>query len=336
MRSNNWLNLSKQQQINIFNQAGVQTGLPAFAIEKDAWVTLVLRMLFSSELSSHIVFKGGTSLSKVYRLIERFSEDIDLSINREYLGFGEDLTKGKIRKLRRASHSFSLNTLPDILEKQFDQYGIDGSLYDISVPNKKISDQDPEVVHINYESVFEEETYLANRVSVEIGARSLNEPFEEKNINAIIDEQYPEADFTDNPFPVKTILPEKTFLEKMILLHEEFCKPPEKIKYKRMSRHLYDIEQIASTEYGERAMRDEGLFRNICNHRKLFTPVKVVEYDKLNLAELDFIPPDDFIKQYRDDYTEMQNSMIYGDSLPFNVLINKLQKVKVNHLNTRK
>jgi hypothetical protein len=328
MRANNWLNLSKQQQINIFNQAGAQTGLPAFAIEKDAWVTLVLRMLFSSELSSHIVFKGGTSLSKVYGLIERFSEDIDLSINREYLGFGEDLTKGKIRKLRRASHSFSLNTLPDILEKQFDQYGIDGGLYDISVPNKKISDQDPEVVHINYESVFEEETYLENRVLIEIGARALNEPFEEKEIQAIIDEQFSESEFSDNPFLVKTIVPEKTFLEKMILLHEEFCKPTEKIKYNRMSRHLYDIDQIANTKYGKHAMKDGQLFRNICNHRAVFTPVKVVEYDKLNLNDLEFIPPDDFIKQYRDDYSEMQNSMIYGDTLPFDELIKKLQKLK--------
>jgi hypothetical protein len=328
MRANNWLNLSKQQQINIFNQAGAQTGLPAFAIEKDAWVTLVLRMLFSSELSSHIVFKGGTSLSKVYGLIERFSEDIDLSINREYLGFGEDLTKGKIRKLRRASHSFSLNTLPDILEKQFDQYGIDGGLYDISVPNKKISDQDPEVVHINYESVFEEETYLENRVLIEIGARALNEPFEEKEIQAIIDEQFSESEFSDNPFLVKTIVPEKTFLEKMILLHEEFCKPTEKIKYNRMSRHLYDIEQIAGTEYGKRAMKDDQLFRDICNHRAVFTPVKVVEYDKLNLNDLEFIPPDDFIKQYWDDYSEMQSSMIYGDTLPFDELIKKLQKLK--------
>jgi len=324
---NNWLTLSKQQQINIFNQAGALTGLPADAIEKDAWVTLVLRMLFSSELFAHIVFKGGTSLSKVYGLIERFSEDIDLSIDREYLGFGNDLTKGKIRKLRRASHSFSLNTLPDILKRQFDQYGINESLYDISVPNVKISDQDPELVHIDYESVFEEETYLESRVLVEIGARALNEPFEEKEITAIIDEQFPEANFSDKSFPVKTILPEKTFLEKMILLHEEFCKPPEKIKYKRMSRHLYDIDQIAGTEYGKRAIKDEMLFRNICNHRAQFTPVKVVDYDKLNISDLDIIPPEDFIKQYQDDYAEMRNSMIYGESLPFSELVDKLQKL---------
>jgi len=113
----------------------------------------------------------------------------------------------------------------------------------------------------------------------------------------------------------------------MILLHEEFCKPPEKIKYKRMSRHLYDIDQIAGTEYGKRAIKDEMLFRNICNHRAQFTPVKVVDYDKLNISDLDIIPSEDFIKQYQDDYAEMRNSMIYGDSLPFNELVDKLQKL---------
>ena len=184
-----------------------------------------------------------------------------------------------------------------------------------------LSDQDPEEVFVNYKSLYEEEKYLADNVKVELGARALNEPFEEKNINAIIDEQYPEADFTYKPFPVKTILPEKTFLEKMILLHEEFCKSIEKNRYKRMSRHLYDIHQIANTEYGKRAMRDNVLFRNICKHKALFTPVKGIECDKLNIAELDFIPPDDFIKQYRADYTDMQNSMIYSDSLPFDELV---------------
>ena len=83
---NNWLTLTKEQQLNIFANAGVETGLPPFAIEKDAWVTLVLRMLFNSELNDNIVFKGGTSLSKVYGLINRFSEDLDFtSVNPDFV-----------------------------------------------------------------------------------------------------------------------------------------------------------------------------------------------------------------------------------------------------------
>ena len=144
----NWLSLNKEEQITLFTKAGAETGLPPFAIEKDAWVTFVLRMLFSSALSEHIVFKGGTALSKVYNLIERFSEDVDLAISREYFGFDGELTKGMIRKLRRASHTFTLHQLPELLTEQFNNYGIRPELYDISVPNTRISDQDPEILFI--------------------------------------------------------------------------------------------------------------------------------------------------------------------------------------------
>jgi len=128
----NWLILAQDQQRNIFNQASDATGLPSYSIEKDAWVTLVLRMLFTSVLSDQIVFKGGTSLSKGYNLIERFSEDIDLAINREFFGFDGDLTKGEIRKLRRRSHAFTLNEVPEILKTQFEKNSINPDLYEIT------------------------------------------------------------------------------------------------------------------------------------------------------------------------------------------------------------
>ena len=191
----NWLSLTRDQQLNIFSQASDATGLPSYSIEKDAWVTLVLRMLFASEISDQIVFKGGTSLSKGYNLIDRFSEDIDLAIDREFFGFDGDLTRGEIRKLRRRSHDFSLNEVPDILNAQFEKNGINPDLFDIIVPNIKISDQDPEVVHVNYKSVFDEKFYLPSRVLIEIGARSLNEPTEERYIRSIID-----VNFKDVPF----------------------------------------------------------------------------------------------------------------------------------------
>jgi len=125
-----------------------------------------------TKISSQIVFKGGTSLSKAYNLIERFSEDIDFAIDRDFLGFGGDLSKGRIRKLRRKSHEVSVNELPQILQKELSDYGIVEELYEISVPNTKISDQDPETIHINYTSVFDEESYLPSRVLIEPGARS--------------------------------------------------------------------------------------------------------------------------------------------------------------------
>lgn len=160
----NWLNLPEQRQVDLFNQLSALTGIQPQAIEKDAWVTLVLRMIFSSKIEQYLVFKGGTSLSKSYKLIERFSEDIDIAINRNYLGFEGDLTKGEIRKLRRKSHDFVSTEMVDTLANQLDEYGINKKLYEIIVENIKISDQDPETIKVNYKSVLEEIPYLPNRV----------------------------------------------------------------------------------------------------------------------------------------------------------------------------
>jgi predicted nucleotidyltransferase component of viral defense system len=328
LKVSNRLNLTEKQQFDLFSQIASQTGLPAYAIEKDAWVTLILRMLFRSEISSHLVFKGGTSLSKAYNLIERFSEDIDLAIDRNYLGFSGDLTKGQIRKLRRKSHDFSANELPQILQKELSEYGIEKDLYKISVPNIKISDQDPEVIHIVYKSVFKEESYLQSKVLLELGARSLMEPYESKNIRSLIDESYPDAEFHEGEFMTNTVIPEKTFLEKLILLHEEFQKPKDKVKYHRMSRHLYDIEQIIKTDYGKRALKNNELFENICIHREKFTPLKTLNYKNLKIDKLNFLPPAEFMDLYRTDYKEMQTSMIYGNSPDFDLLI---ENIKTNY-----
>ncbi len=323
----NWLSLEKEQQNELFTQAGAETGLPPFAIEKDAWVTLVLRMLFASKLYEHIVFKGGTSLSKVYNLIKRFSEDVDLSIDRSYFGYEGMLSKGQIRKLRRKSHDFSLNVMPKILSSEFDEYGIDSEHYDISVPNTQVSDQDPEIIIVDYDSVFEEESYLPDRVKIEIGARSLNEPFGVNEISSIIDNNFGESSFAEEPFEVKSIIPEKTFLEKMILLHEEFQKPAEKIKSRRMSRHLYDIYTIHNTEFGKSALKDEKLFRAICTHRAVFTPVRGVNYEELQLGDLSILPMGDFLNSYKDDYQEMKENMFYGESPEFEELIETIKTI---------
>jgi len=326
----NWLNLTKKEQIDLFNKIAVVTGLPPFAVEKDAWVTLSLRILFSSELKSHIVFKGGTSLSKCYNLIKRFSEDIDFSINRDFLGFSGELTKGQIRKLRRASHSFILTELPKILLTELKNYGIDKKHFSIEVPNTEISDQDPETLLIIYKSVFDKESYLSPRVQIEIGARALMEPFEEKEINSIIDANMINSDFTEGKFKVNTVIPSKTFIEKLILLHEEFNKPYDKIRSHRMSRHLYDIVQIMETDYFEEAKKDKKLFKDICVHREKFTPIKpigTIDYNKLTFGNVQIIPPKELIDKYRSDYKEMQSNMIYGDSPGFDEVISKMKTI---------
>jgi len=317
----NWLDLTENKQKELFGQLSFKTGILPQAIEKDAWVTLILRMLFTSKLSKYLTFKGGTSLSKVYGLINRFSEDIDISISREFLGFSGDLTKGEIRKLRRKSHDFTLNELTKIIQNQLGKYRVNKEKFDILVENTKISDQDPETIQINYLSVFSEIEYLPKRILVEIGARSSSEPYEIKKINSIIDENYLNLEITENAFEVRVIRPEKTFLEKLILLHEEFTKPKEKIRHFRMSRHFYDIAQIIETEYGKRALKDKKLFENIIKHREKFTPVKTVDYSKLSIQNLNIIPKNEILERYKEDYKQMSESMIYGEKQNFDKII---------------
>ncbi len=317
----NWLSLHKEQQVDLFTQAGAESGLPPFAIEKDAWVTMVLRMLFASELSEQIVFKGDTSLSKVFKLIERLSEDVDIAIDRSYFGYDGVLSKGDIRKLRRASHDFSLNKMPGILHAQLKAYGVEPDLYKVEVPNIKVSDQDPEIILVKYESVFKEKSYLPYRVQIEIGARSLNEPYQISSIGSIIDETFGDFEFVEEPFEVRSIIPEKTFLEKLILLHEEFQKPEEKIRTHRMSRHLYDISSIYNTKYGKSALDNEALFMAICSHRAAFTPVKGVNYATLNLTDLSVLPAGDLTGLFKDDYQAMRENMIYGEHPEFDEIL---------------
>jgi hypothetical protein len=321
---NNWLSLTKEEQIELFTQIGVKTNLPPQAAEKDAWVTLMLRMICTSDLANRIIFKGGTSLSKAFNLIQRFSEDIDLGIDREYLGFDGDLSKGQIRKLRRACHSFVSTDLVELLQKQLDEYGIDTDLFELIVENTQVSDQDPETIKINYQSLFDDVSYLPKRVLIEVSARSLIEPNQEVAIKSMIDEQYPETDFAEQEFIVNATNPQKTFLEKLILLHEEFQKPQDKIRHLRMSRHYYDIGQILNSEYGRDALKNTALFESIIAHRKILTPMKTTDYETLTLQTLNITPPDEFLESYKSDYKEMQSSMIHGASLDFDTLLEKI------------
>ena len=102
-----WHKLPSEQKLSFLNEASAKTGYPNQIIEKDFWVTVVLKAIFETPWAQALVFKGGTSLSKAWNLIERFSEDIDLAIDRQALGFpSSEMTKAQIQKLRKASATF--------------------------------------------------------------------------------------------------------------------------------------------------------------------------------------------------------------------------------------
>lgn len=322
-----FLQIADTEKRIIYQDVSNKMGLPPQAIEKDVWVTLMLRMIFTTDHADHFIFKGGTSLSKAFNLINRFSEDIDLGIDRKYLGFEGDLTPAKVRKLRRACHSYVSGDFKNILENKLIAYGVDPGSYELKVENTQVSDQDPETIQVNFKSLFDEVSYLANNIKIEVSARSLIEPNQKVFIQSWIDPQYPGAAFVGEPFEVITTDPRKTFLEKLILLHEEFQKPTEKIRYYRMSRHFYDLDQLLNSEFGPAAFEDKDLFKSIIAHRRVLTPVKTTNYDSLELKSLNIIPPAEHLENYKADYKEMQLSMIHGKSLEFMDILERINSL---------
>jgi len=321
-----WNTVKPEERHAIFRETGEREGLPASAIEKDWWVTTALRIVFSLPVAEHLVFKGGTSLSKGWNLIERFSEDIDLAIDRRFLGFEEELSKTQVKKLRKASCLFISNDFTNAIAAKIEELEIPDVT--LTVQDFKDSDTDPLVVEMNYKSLTDDSPYLQPRVLIEVGARSLMEPNEERKIQSMVGSQFSDRDFADKPISIPTVLPKRTFLEKAFLLHEEFQKPIKYIRVERLSRHLYDLDKLMNMQHGEDALNDHELYRSIVAHREMFNQIRGVDYANHQPDKIDFIPPKDIIEKLKADYIGMQESMIYGDSKNFEELITSIKVIK--------
>jgi predicted nucleotidyltransferase component of viral defense system len=332
-----FLKLPEQERAEVFRQIRRQIDLSEIAVEKDWWVTVVLRALFALPYAENLSFKGGTSLSKCYSLIERFSEDVDIAINREFFGFaGEIFTIKQISKnLRKATCQFIRNNLQFDLARQMEANGIPKDLFLVKMDITPITTIDPEKVFVEYKSVFNASPYIKNTVILEIGGRSMKEPLQTVEMQSFTDKCFPQATFAEKPFAINAVVPERTFLEKICLLHEEFSKQDENmIRIERMSRHIYDLAKMLDTPIAENALKNRNLFQSIVNHRRIFIAMKGFDYDTLTPATLNIIPPDSVLPMWQQDYETMQRTMIYGNSLPFNELMDKIKQLneRINHL----
>lgn len=322
----NYTDLSFQDRLEIIHQVQARKNLNQQIIEKDWWVTAVLKALFSLPYAGHISFKGGTSLSKCWNLINRMSEDADIAIDREFLGFGGNLSKTQISdKLRRASCSFVREKMQYDLKSQLVADGVREDEFDVKVNITTITTTDPEIIEIAYHSAFQGHAYIRPKVIVEVSGRSMNEPVASVKLCSFIDEVFPDAPFAGKPFDVRAVVPERTFLEKLFLLHEEFSKPVDQIRTERMSRHIYDISQIMDTPIAARALNDASLYNSVIEHRRKFIGLKGFDYSSLRPQSLRIVPPAEVIGLWRKDYEKMQEIMIFGDSLPFDTLIEKIR-----------
>ena len=310
-------------------QAANKTGLPVQAVEKDLWVTVVLQIVFTLPVANHLVFKGGTSLSKVWKVIHRFSEDIDLAIDPSIWGFEGDLTKKQIKRLRKASSLFVRDELCLSLKEAVTEIGMEKWLQVEAGPDGEGDGTYPEprVIHIRYKSLFDEDLpYLHSEVKLEVGARSLLEPTAEAAVTSVLEDTLP-ISTTVKQVMIPTALAEKTFLEKAFLLHELFSSQSPR-EADRKSRHLYDLVQMMCTDIATQAVANDELWNTIHHHRELFTSMSGVDYTPDIRKRIRLLPPDDVIDDWYNDYKDMQSTMIYGEKPTFEELMRKIKELE--------
>jgi predicted nucleotidyltransferase component of viral defense system len=281
-------------------------------------------------MQNFLFFKGGTSLSKGWKLIERFSEDIDIAL--DPIAFGREYKTNPshtyVKTLKKEGCAFTSTVLLDALKAQFNHLGV--PLNDISIAAEAVSDtipdKDPQTLFVKYKSLYPPHGYIADEVKVEFSVRSLKDPYASVTVQSILSEAFPNIAYAETPLEVVAVEPRKTLLEKAFLLHEKFLNiNPDKIKIERLSRHLYDLVKMMDTEAGEQVLKDHKFYATLVEHRKNYIRLSGVEYDTLHYSTLSFTPSDAVIEMFRQDYRAMQAAMIYGASPDFDTMINQLK-----------
>lgn len=303
-----WLQYNEDEKLVILQQTAVTNSIVEQAVEKDWWVSAILMALSKTSWAGFLQFKGGTSLSKAWGLINRFSEDIDIAISRSFSDLPEDTAQQRAAIRRNAFHYLKGTLLAEI-EKILLSAGIYGFEIELITRNSSAMIV---TIEVRYKSILTTVIdYILPVVKIEFSAMSPDEPNSEKGITTLVHSRYPGIDNEINCL-FKTVLPERTFLEKIFLLHEEYQK--ENPRSERMSRHLYDLEKMMDSPYAESALQNPGLYKNIIKHRQKFNNIQGLDYRTHYSDQIQICPPEKLQNVWRNDYENLRESFIYDKS----------------------
>ena len=330
---NFFLKLEDHEQRQYFEQTGTRLRLPPESVEKDFWVCWTLDHLFNLPgWNEHLTFKGGTSLSKGWKLIERFSEDIDIVVDKDSLGFGGEnspesaptisATRKRLKKLKQACQRTVCEELKPELLKVVHAELPEEMPWEVILDE---NDPDEQTILLRYPSLFRSGPgYLLPQVKIELGARSDTEPLKEILINSYLEEEFPDLKTSDQVY-VRAILPERTFWEKAFLLHEENFRPQDKPKKGRLARHYYDLACMIRKGVSTSAVELPGLFERTARHREIYFKQTWMDYDSLKRGTLRISPKEENMDYWRKDYSAME-SMFFGEAPPFDKIISILKR----------
>jgi len=321
-----FLDLSMARRRTVCEEAQARMRLRAASVEKDFWVCWTLRELFSlPDIGPRLTFKGGTSLAKAWKLIERFSEDIDVVIDRDFLGYGGDASpeaapsrkkcSQKLNELRAACQQYIRDSLAPALRERITQAlgPADASGWSLE---SDPADADGQTLLFRYPAAFDGGGYVAPVVKIELGARSDIDPADAPLIEPYLTQAFPDL-LGDSRFAVRTLAARRTFLEKAMLLHEETYRPADKRRGRFMSRHYYDLWSMIRQGVADQAVADAGLYERIAAHREVFFRYNWMDYATLRKGTLRLMPRRDQFPAWQSDYDAMREAMFFGKTPEF-------------------
>ncbi len=323
-----YISMSSDDRRSYCEEAAGKLRLPAQSIEKDFWVCWTLRELFSlPEWGQNLTFKGGTSLAKAWKLIERFSEDIDLVIGRDFLGFGgensPDHASSKKQQKKRLGDLKAVcqQRIRELLQPSFRDLLVERLPKGLSWKRERDdNDPDDQTLLFNYPTAFPGAGYIQPVVKIELGARSDTEPSVAHAIQPYLAEAFPDL-LHSEAFAVQTVLAERTFWEKAMLLHEETYRPPGKPRKARLARHYYDLWRLITKGVAAQAMASPGLFDRVVAHSAIFFNRTWMDYSTLRPGALRLLPLDHQIQEWRLDYDSMRREMFFGEVPAFDEIL---------------
>jgi hypothetical protein len=324
-----------------FDVAAANLNIMPQLVEKDFWVCWILKILFSlPEIGTHLTFKGGTSLSKCYNVIKRFSEDIDISIERTFLSKTKSLEPGKDKSNKE--NQKRLKELQAVCKTKIGKVIVPSLKQAITtaLPDKKewnlAMDEDApdgQTILFTFPHAMTStiESYVKSSVKLEFGARSDHWPVETATILPYIVNVPGERVVEE--FSVRVLAAERTFWEKATILHMIYHRPAEKNVPPRMSRHYYDVYAMAESPIYKKALEHISLLKNVAEHKALFFRDPKAHYEEATPSGLRLLPRKDQMSALKSDYRQMQQ-MFFEEPPAFDQIIKKLQVLekKINRM----
>jgi len=329
-----FFSLSLEDQAAAYYNARKQLELNEFFLEKDIWIVFILEELFNSPSKDNFIFKGGTSLSKAYKAIERFSEDIDLTLDIRHLLSGEKKmnpeglppTKTQARNwinlVRKRLSSYISEQFIPMMREGFNSKGFDVDF--------RIDGAFDDNLFIRYPSLWAPHPQGTPEIKVDFSARSTGEPYEELPVNCYMSSKFPDLEFPNIICRVMKF--ERTFYEKLTAIHI-FCKEGQKTKLERFSRHFYDIHELMCHSRIQASLTEKSWMQMVVDNKKSFYPMKNAQGEYINYEDclkggLCLIPEGPMFKSLFEDYNALlESKMIYGKTPTFQDILKNCEDV---------